>query len=526
VRTFVSLSDQSVAESLGTNVRALVVRLAMVSLALVAACAAPAPTVAPSIVRIAWPDVGVPTPFRVSTAGPGGAVLLSLLYDTLTWKDEHGVIPWLASSWDTSTDGLNFTFSLAQGVHWQDGQPLTAEDVAFSFDYYAAHPYRWMPTDSLVASASVIDADHVRIDLQAPYPAFLEEVAGSVPIIPRHVWANVADPLQYAGADASLGSGPYRLAEYRSADGAYRLTANPDYFKGRPRVDEIQQLNVASATLLQAVQQGQVDLAFTPDASVVDVLASSPRLRVLATAPLSVVRLVLNVDQPPLDRLSVRQALAYAIDRSSIAAAVTRGAPVVGSAGVIPPETPWFAPSVRQYAFDPSAARALLGGQQLSLSLLATPDYREPELLAPMLAAIGIDLQTQRVDVPTRTQLLAEQRFQLAELQHIGIGGDPDYLRRWYTGQESNQAAQGDVLNDPAFAALAAQQASTLDPGLRKTQIAQLQAMLAEDVPTIPLYYRRFYWVYDSTRLSPMNTWSGLMNGIPFVDNKLIFLRV
>jgi peptide/nickel transport system substrate-binding protein len=451
-------------------------------------------------------------------------VLLSLLYDTLTWKDEHGVIPWLATSWEMSPDGLDFTFSLAHGVRWQDGQPLTADDVAFSFDYYAAHPYRWMPTDSLVDSASAIDADHVRFHLKTPYPAFVEEVAGSVPIIPRHVWANVADPLQYAGADASVGSGPYRLAEYRSADGAYRLTANPDYFKGRPRVDEIQQVNVPNETLMQAVQQGQVDLAYTPDASVVELFANSPRLRVLATAPLSVVRLVLNVDQPPLDRVEMRQALAYAIDRSPIAAAVTHGTPVVGSAGVIPPETPWFAPSVRQYAFDPAAARALLGGQQLSLTLLATPDYREPELLAPMLAAVGFDLQTRRVDVPTRTQLLAERRFQLAELQHIGVGGDPDYLRRWYSGQESNQAAQGDVLHDPAFDTLAAQQAGTLDPGLRKTQIAQLQAIIAEDVPTIPLYYRRFYWVYDSTRLSPINTWSGLMNGIPFVDNKLIFL--
>jgi peptide/nickel transport system substrate-binding protein len=497
---------------------------ALAILVLLTACSAPAPSGGSTVVRMAWTDVGVPTPFRISTAGPGGAVLLSLLYDTLTWKDEHGVIPWLATSWDTSPDGLDFTFSLAHDVRWQDGQPLTADDVAFSFNYYAAHPYRWMPTDSLIASAVVVDADRVRIDLRAPYPAFLEEVAGSVPIIPRHVWANVADPLQYAGADASVGSGPYRLAEYRSADGAYRLTANPDYFKGRPRVDEIQQLNVPNETLMQVVQQGQVDLAFTPDASVVDLFANSPRVRVLATAPLSIVRLVLNVDQPPLDRVEVRQALAYAIDRSAIAAAVTRGAPVVGSAGVIPPETPWFAPSVRQYAFDPSAARALLGAQRLSLSLLATPDYREPELLAPMLAAVGIDLQTSRVDVPTRTQLLSEQRFQVAELQHIGVGGDPDYLRRWYSGQESNQAAQGDVLHDPAFDALAAQQASTLDAGLRKTRIAELQAMLADDVPTIPLYYRRFYWVYDSTRVSPMNTSSGLMNGIPFVDNKLIFL--
>jgi peptide/nickel transport system substrate-binding protein len=498
--------------------------LSSLGLALLVACTAPAPAATSSVVRIAWTDVGILTPFRVSTAGPGGAVLLSLLYDTLTWKDEHGIIPWLATSWDTSPDGLDFTFNLAHDVRWQDGQPLTADDVAFSFDYYAAHPYRWMPTAGLVASASAIDADRVRIHLAAPYPAFLEEVAGSVPIIPRHVWASVADPLQYAGADASVGSGPYRLAEYRSADGAYRLTANPDYFKGRPQIDEIQQLNVPNEALMQAVQQGQVDLAFTTDASVVDLFGSSSRVRVLATAPLSVVRLVLNVDQPPLDRIEVRRALAQAIDRQAIAAAVTRGAPVVGSAGVIPPETPWFAPSVRQYGFDPSAARALLGGQQLSLELLATPDYREPELLAPMLAAIRVDLQTRRVDVPTRGQLLAEHRFQLAELQHIGVGGDPDYLRRWYTGQEGNQAAQGDALHDPAFDALAAQQASTLDPGLRKSQITQLQAILAEDVPTIPLYYRRFYWVYDSTRISPINTWSGLMNGVPFVDNKLIFL--
>jgi hypothetical protein len=52
-----------------------------------------------------------------------------------------------------------------------------------------------------------------------------------------------------------------------------------------------------------------------------------------------------------------------------------------------------------------------------------------------------------------------------------------------------------------------------------------MQSVLAEDVPTIPLFYRRFYWIYDSTRFTPMNTTGGLMNGIPFVDNKLAFLR-
>jgi peptide/nickel transport system substrate-binding protein len=364
----------------------------------------------------------------------------------------------------------------------------------------------------------------VQVRLKRPYAPFLEEIAGVAPIIPRHVWANVADPLQYDGADASLGSGPYRLAEYRSADGAYRLVANGTYFKGRPRIDEVQQINVPAETVVQSVQQNQVDLAFTSDASVVGLLQANSRLKVLPTAPLSVVRLVLNTERSPLDRVEVRQALAYAVDRAAVARAVTKGDPVVGSAGVIPPESPWFSPSVKQYTYDPAAARGLLGGQRLSLELLANPEYREPELLQPMLDAVGVTLQTRRVDAQTKAQLLRERRFQVAEQQHIGVGGDPDFLRRWYVGQESNQAAQGDKLHDPAFDALAEQQAATIDVPARKALVARMQQVLADDVPTIPLYYRRFYWMYDRTRLSPMNTAGGLMNGIPLVHNKLIFL--
>lgn len=494
-------------------------------LTLVLGCMPRAPQAAgPAIVRIGWTDVGVPTPFRVSTTGPGGAVLISLLYDTLTWKDEEGIVPWLATSWDVSADGQEVTFTLAHDVRWQDGQPLTAADVAFSFEYYAQHPYRWMPTD-IVASATVLSNETVRLQLRAPYPPFVEEVAGVVPIIPRHVWANVSDPVKYDAADATLGSGPYSLAEYRPTEGAYRLTANRDYFKGPPQVQEVQQLNAPTETSLQAVQQSQLDMAWTTDASVVDLFAQDARLKVLETAPLSIVRLALNTERPPLDRVEVRQALATALDRASLARAVTKGTPVVGSAGVIPPETPWFAPNVRQYPYDQAAARRLLGGQSLTLDLVANPEYREPDLIQPMLEAVGITLRLQRVDAKTKADLLRERNFGMAELQHIGIGGDPDYLRRWYTGQEANESAQGNVLHDPAFDALALQQANTLDPSARRTIVSQMQQILADDLPTIPLFYRRFYWVYDSTRYTPMNTWGGLMNGIPFVDNKLTFLK-
>jgi peptide/nickel transport system substrate-binding protein len=112
----------------------------------------------------------------------------------------------------------------------------------------------------------------------------------------------------------------------------------------------------------------------------------------------------------------------------------------------------------------------------------------------------------------------------MAELQHIGIGGDPDYLRRWFSGSEANDSAQGDVLHDARFDALAEQQATTLDVAARRAIVEQLQEVLSEDVPSVPLFYRRFYWVYDSSRVTPMPTWGGLMNGIPFGQNKLVFL--
>ncbi|MGI9145564.1 MAG: ABC transporter substrate-binding protein [Chloroflexota bacterium] len=506
--------------------------LLLVASLLASACSAPvpAPTVPATrpagvdVVRIAWTDAGVLTPFRVSTLGPGGPVLLMLVYDSLVWKDEHGLIPWLASRCETSPDGREVTFTLVDNVAWHDGQPLTTDDVAFSFDYYAQHPYRWQSTD-IVESATAVDAHHVRIRLKQPFAPFVEDIAGIVPIIPHHVWSQVADPERYDGPDATVGSGPFKLAEYRPADAAYRLIANPTYFHGQAAVREIQQLNVPPETRIQALQQHQLELVQSSDASVKDLVAADPRLRVLETPPLSIVRLAINTARPPLDRLEVRQALAYALDRGRIAELLTKAPPSVGSAGVIPPETPWFDPSLPAYGFDPERARALLGGQTLSLELLADPGYREPELMQPMLQAVGISLNIKRVDPTTRTALLREGAFQLAEVQHLGVGGDPDFLRRWAEGVESNDFAQGWTFADPEFTDVARQQAVTLDPVRRKELVFRMQEILASQLPTITLYYRRFYWVYDGQSLTPMNTWGGLMNALPFVQNKLAFLR-
>jgi peptide/nickel transport system substrate-binding protein len=510
----------------------MLARFALLATVLLAAgCAAPAPAAptaarpaSTSLVRIAWSDSGVLTPFRVSTLGPGGPVLLSLVYDTLVWKDAHSLIPWLATAWDVSPDGRDVTFTLTNRATWHDGQPLTAADVAFSFDYYAQHPYRWQSTDT-IESATPVGSDRIRLRLKQPFAPFLEDLAAFVPIIPRHIWQNVSDPERYDAANATVGSGPYQVAEYRAADAAYRLVANRTYFGGQVAVDEVQQLNVPTETRIQAIQQHQLELVQSTDAAVVDVTRSDPRLKVLETPPLSIVRLAVNTSKPPLDRREVRQALALALDRARIAEVITRAPPIVGSAGIVPPETPWFNPALPAYGFDPQRAKQLLGGQLLSLELLADPTYREPELLQPMLQAVGVTLNVKRVDAKTRTQLLREGNFQLAEVQHLGVGGDPDFLRRWQEGVEANDFAQGWTFANPEFAQLARAQAVTLDTAARQQLVYRMQAILADELPTIPLYYRRFYWVYDQQSYAPMNTWGGLMNALPFVQNKLTFLR-
>lgn len=487
-------------------------------------CADAAQQAPVDLVRFAWgTDVGAPNPFQVSSAGPGGAVLLSLIYDTLTWKDAEGIIPWLATEWQASPDGRTYSFRMDDTATWQDGQPLTAADVAFSFDYYAKHPYKWMSTE-VVASAADAGGGTVEITLKRPYAAFLEEIAGIVPILPRHIWEPVADPIAATGANLSLGSGPFRLDAYDATAAAYRLRAHDAYWHGAPRVREWQQLTVPAQTSLQTVQAGDVDIAYSTDASVRELLADDPRLKVHETAPHSIVRLAVNTAVSPLDRKQVRQAIAYALDRAQIAETITRGPAIVGSVGVIPPETPWHNPNLPPYAYDPARARELLAGEELTIDLIADTNAREPDLMIPMLAEVGITLNVQRVDGPTRIALLDEGNFQLALTSHIGVGGDPDFLRRWYAGEETNGFAKGSIFTNAEFTALGEEQAAALDVARRREIVFRMQEILAEELPTIVLYHRRFSWVYDASVFTPMETWGGLMNGIPFPNNKLALI--
>lgn len=489
-----------------------------------------------------WTDTGYPSPFTFSSVGPGGVVKLMLLFDTLTWKDERGIIPWLARSWTIEEGGLAYRFELRDDVTFSDGKPLTAKDVAFTFEYFARFPFKWSPS-SVVAGVEALGERAVRIRLRQPFAPFLEDVAGAIPILPAHVWSAVSDPLKFTDPAAVIGSGPYTLVSYAGEKGEYLFRARDRHFAGTPLVRELAYVLIPPAQRAIALQKREADTFLSTEYDIVPAFGNGDPYRIFTTQAFSIARLILNVDRAPFTDKRVRQAVAYALDRKDIAERVTHAPDViVGSAGVIPPESPWFASGLPQYPHDPAQAKRLLDeaglidrdgdglrelpdGKALTIDLLADPASPDAPIIIAQLRTVGLAVRLVGGDPKTRTDLQAKRQFALAFATHIGVGGDPDFLRRWFAGEVFNAFESGNALHSPDFDLLAAAQVREMDIAKRRDLVARMQGVLADELPTLPLYHRRFYFVYDPAKWDGWsNTWGGIMTGIPLLENKIAFL--
>ncbi|WP_328133718.1 ABC transporter substrate-binding protein, partial [Paenibacillus validus] len=485
--------------------------------------------------RLAWGNSGYPSPFAFSASGPAGFLRNSFLFDTLTWKDEKGVIPWLAKSWKVSDDGLTYTFELEQGVKWHDGQPFTADDVVFSFDYYKKFPFMWTGDISQIASVSKTGDSTVAFKLNSKYAPFLSDLVGIVPIIPKHVWEKVDKPVEFRDASALVGTGPYTLKEYDSKSGQYLYQANDSYFKGKVKVKEVAYLNPANKLL--ALQKDEIDASYSLSYADVEKMTKEG-LDVIKSAPTgSALRVTFNLEHPQLKDKKLRQAIAYALDRSEMARKLTGGEPIVGNAGIIPPDSPWYNPKVKNYAYDTAKAEQLLDElgykknaegvrADLKLNVMVSSTSPEAQVMQEMLKKVGVALNLQQVDAATFSTAMGENKYDMAITGHIGLSGDPDFLRLWFLGKANNTlAARGKTFDNAEFQKLAESQKAELDPTKRKAIVDELQNVLAEELPTLVLYHRPFYFMYKKNVFDGwFNTYGGIADGIPLWDNKVAFI--
>jgi peptide/nickel transport system substrate-binding protein len=475
---------------------------------------------------------GHPSPFGFNR-GPG-FTRASLVFDTLVWRDAGGeTIPWLATDWSLADDELTWTFTLRQGVRWQDGQPLTAADVAFSIEYYLAHPgTAWfMAQVNEIESATAVGEDQVAIKLVRPYAPFLQTIAEALLIFPRHIWQDVADPQAFTEPAAFIGSGAYRLVEFSQEEGTYLFEANPDFFLGLPYVRRIEFIPTSDDFL--ALSNRDV-AAFDKFGGVTEEMLAPFHQEPFAVSEAPGewgMFLYFNLEEDtPLQDLRVRRAIAHAVDRQAMVERILFGVGGPGNPGFLPPANPSYNPDVRNYPVDLKQAKDLLaeaGYDGTPIQLSYSPDWimaspRVVEIVEAGLSQIGLVLDKVSMDQATIDAAAVEGSYELLITGFGGLGGDADQLRRSFSSSSKARGFSRALgYNNAEFDALAEAQVVMTDPAEREAAVHEMQAILAEDLPALALYYTARVVVYNA---EVFDNWyftpGGYGGGIPQPYNK------
>ena len=489
-------------------------------------------------------DFGFPSVYTISPKGQG-YMTLSYIFDTLMWKDESGLIPYLAEDCSVSEDGLTYTFQLRKGVSFTDGTPFTAEDVKFTFEYMKEHPYKWVSV-SMVEEASVVDEHTVEIKLNKTYNPFLSDVAGSLPILPKHIWENVTEPETFTEPEAAISTGPFILENYDAAAGTYTFKANEDYFYGDLQIDKLVIANVSGGDSKEALLSGEIDAAPNISYKAAMSLKDSPEYTVLEGPGLSVTRLYFNFDEEAMAVKEIRQAMYHAVNLDEIVEKAYGGAGYAGSAGHVQPGTPWYNPDVRQYAYDVETAKKMLSeagaadsngngileynGEEMSYTLTFTEnDEKLAELLVSYMKAVGIELVPQSADDATVKAAISEGNFELAFNTNGSFGGDPVFLSRFATvgadGAPSVTGQGGKTWESEEYNKIYNESAVEQDDAKRHEQVNALQEIIAEELPCLTLYYKKAVAAYNNTVFDGFYyTPDGISIAVPFIMNKLVFV--
>jgi peptide/nickel transport system substrate-binding protein len=461
--------------------------------------------------RLAGGDFGYPSPFGYAR-GPG-QIQAGYMFDTLLWEDSTGrPIPWLANEWNHSADGLEWRFTVREGVRWHDGQPLTMDDVAFSFEYI---------TTGAAAAASTaprLELDGLRVEgnvlvlrLKQPNAVFEESIAERVFIIPKHVWADVADPAKFRDPKAFIGSGAYRMDSFDDVAGAYAYNANDDFFLGPPRVKRLE--FVPSNDELLSLKRGDIHAAEileepVPPEQLSDFEQDARFGKIEGTGDWNLA-LHFNLAKGfPYDSKLFRQAVAYAVDRKDMVHRLLFDRGVPTPTGGLSPDHEMIARGLPTYDRDVAKAKAMLDeiglkdtngdgfreladGRRFTQELQASTRFspKSADLVKEYLRDVGIDVEVKILDRPTADDNATNGNYTMALVGYGGLGSDADALRTRFSSQVRTRTfsrAQGYV--NRTFDDLANRQLVALDAASRTSIVQQMQQIVADELPILPLY--------------------------------------
>ena len=437
--------------------------------------------------------------------------LAALVFRGLTVADERGQIqPDLADHWEISSDNLSYTFYLRRDVRWHDGAPFSADDVVLTIELLrspdlpgqlqAAELWRAVEIERL-------DAYTVRFTLIEPFAPFLHYT--TIGLLPAHLLKDV--PAK-ALADHSfnlhpVGTGPFEVSEVTAQHAL--LQAYSDVYGGRPYLDHIEFIFYPDyASVFGAYLRGKVDGISRVATEYLAEAAADPNLN-LYLPPLDGYTVVfLNLEQPVLQEKEVRQALLLASDRQRIIDQILNGLAVPASGPVMP--LSWaYETDLPQYAYNPSAAIVLLekagwqdedgdgvrekGDLRLEFTLLTNDDEIRIQIINELTrqwAEVGIRAVPQAAGVAGVVRdFLMPRNYDAILYEWQGLPTDPDFYPQWHSTQTLSMGQNFAAYSNESADLLMEETRRTTSDERRAMLYRQIQRILAEDVPALPIYH-------------------------------------
>ncbi|GAB3448485.1 ABC transporter substrate-binding protein [Actinophytocola sediminis] len=464
-----------------------------------------------------------------------GTDILRTAFDFLTVynQEEQKPIGGLAESWETSEDQLTWTFTLRPDLKWSDDQPLTAKDVAFTFNTMLTNEVARTANGSYTAQFESVEAPDERtlvITTKVPQATM---TALDVPIVPEHIWSKVTD----IGATPQfpmVGSGPYTITEFKEAQFT-KMAANDNFWRGRPKIDELHFIYYRNAdAAVTALQNGEIDLVNRLTPTQFDSLKADPNIALNQAQNRRFDEILLNPGaatadgtpigdgNPALKDIKLRQAIATAIDTETLVDKVWSGYGEA-AAGYIPPvfkEFTWTPPddlkrefSLEEankqldeagYRMGPDNVRLDKQGKPLNLRLLTHAERNVDETAGPFvkgwLADIGINVTIQAVSDTQANEATTRGEFDLA-FSGWSANPDPDYVLSLQTcANRPNAQGTGGTpdsfLCDEEYDKLYTQQLQEFDRGKRVEIVKQMQEILHERATLVILGYENALEAY------------------------------
>jgi peptide/nickel transport system substrate-binding protein len=450
----------------------------------------------------------------LATAMPSTQIFAS----PLRYDDNWNPKPYLAESWEVAPDGLSVTLHLVKNAVFHDGKPVTSEDVAFSImTIKANHPFQTML--AAVDKVETPDPFTAVIKLSHPHPALLLAMSPALmPILPKHIYGDGQEIKAHPANLKPVGSGPYRLTEYKQGE-YYTLEKFDKFFiPGRPKLDKIVVKLVSdSNAALVSIERGDVNvLPFVVGVRDIERLEKMPSVTVTNkgfTGIGPVNWLAFNTKKKPLDDVRVRQAIAYAANRDFITSKLMAGKAVVAT-GPIAPGSPLDEPNVEKYKLDLAKSGALLDaagypkkpdGSRMTLTIDYIPGSDEQqrnvaEYLRSQLKRAGINLEVRAApDFPTWAQRISSFDFDLT-MDTVFNWGDPVIgVDRTYLTSNIRKGiiwSNTQQYSNPKVDELLIAAARETSPDKRKAMYSEFQKIVVSDAPiyfvnAVP-YYNAF----------------------------------